>query len=86
MACPFSRNRQPSLAEVKSIVEEETSDSDMLTLKHLNAAIQLLTAPSVSVYCCLSFLYFNPRGLICFPFVERKYFHCSSVVENELFC
>lgn len=48
MACPFSRNRKPSLAEVKSIVEEEASEPDSLTLKHLNAAIQLLTAPSVS--------------------------------------
>lgn len=48
MACPFSRTRQPSLAEVKAIVEEDASESDSLTLKHLNAAIQLLTAPSVS--------------------------------------
>lgn len=59
MACPFSRHpasemlhRQHSIAEGAGWnLDEDLSEipDDALTLTHLNAAIQLLTAPSVSV-------------------------------------
>lgn len=57
MACPFTRHapaemlhRQHSLAEGAGWnLDEDLSEipDDALTLTHLNAAIQLLTAPSV---------------------------------------
>lgn len=49
MACPFSiRPRQASMAETGSwTIEDDGSDGTSLTLKNLNAAIQLLTAPTV---------------------------------------
>lgn len=56
MACPFSR-RSESLARQGSIVENVTWNieddlaeipDDALALTHLQLAIQLLTAPSVS--------------------------------------
>lgn len=50
MACPFSafRTRQPSVASEAHnwAIEEDVGEDDSLTLKHLNAAIQLLTVPS----------------------------------------
>lgn len=59
MACPFAKHisseqfqRQPSIAEAHNWnLDEDLSEipGDALTLTHLNAAIQLLTAPSVSV-------------------------------------
>lgn len=53
MACPFApRHRVDSLHRQQSTVEDlelqEVSD-DSLTLTHLNAAIQLLTGPSVNI-------------------------------------
>lgn len=52
MACPFSalRTRQASVASEAHnwAIEEDACEDDSLTLKHLNAAIQLLTVPSVS--------------------------------------
>jgi hypothetical protein len=59
MACPFLKNpvtfsRQPSVNEnigwnpEDAIWIPEAEPDDALTLKHLNFAIQLLTAPSVS--------------------------------------
>lgn len=52
MACPFSafRARQPSMTSEAHnwAIEEDVGENDSLTLKHLNAAIQLLTVPSVS--------------------------------------
>uniref|UniRef100_A0A182JIE4 guanylate cyclase n=1 Tax=Anopheles atroparvus TaxID=41427 RepID=A0A182JIE4_ANOAO len=57
MACPFTKHvstehfqRQPSIAEAHSWnLDEDLSElpGDALTLTHLNAAIQLLTAPSI---------------------------------------
>lgn len=53
MACPFSafRTRQPSVASEAHnwAIEEDVGEDNSLTLKHLNAAIQLLTVPSVSI-------------------------------------
>ncbi|XP_049549255.1 head-specific guanylate cyclase-like [Anopheles darlingi] len=56
MACPFAKHassetfqRQPSIAEAPNWnLDEDLSEQagDALTLTHLNAAIQLLTAPS----------------------------------------
>jgi len=58
MACPFikrteSLHRQQSLADgLGWNLEDDLNEApdDALTLKHLNAAIQLLTAPHVSDY------------------------------------
>uniref|UniRef100_A0A182XBY3 guanylate cyclase n=1 Tax=Anopheles quadriannulatus TaxID=34691 RepID=A0A182XBY3_ANOQN len=57
MACPFAKHisseqfqRQPSIAEAHNWnLDEDLSEipGDALTLTHLNAAIQLLTAPSI---------------------------------------
>lgn len=57
MACPFFRRsdsltRQPSVCAEASnntwLLEDEEQPDDALTLTHLQMAIQLLTAPSVS--------------------------------------
>lgn len=57
MACPFFRrsdllSRQPSVCAEASNntwqLEDEEQTGDALTLTHLQMAIQLLTAPSVS--------------------------------------
>ncbi|KAL1395091.1 hypothetical protein pipiens_011492 [Culex pipiens pipiens] len=64
MTCPFTRHapptgsfqRQPSIADAHSWnLDEELSEipDDALTLSQLNAAIQLLTAPSVGDVCQL---------------------------------
>lgn len=57
MACPYFRradslSRQPSVVAEPSgtwALEDEEQPDDALTLTHLQMAIQLLTAPSVSV-------------------------------------
>lgn len=57
MACPFARRleslpRQQSVAENTTWnLEDDLSDhnDDALALTHLNAAIQLLTGPSVNI-------------------------------------
>lgn len=56
MACPYFRRadslpRQPSVVAEPSgnwTLEDEEQPGDALTLTHLQMAIQLLTAPSVS--------------------------------------
>lgn len=56
MACPFSRRsepvRQASVADAHWNIEDDLADipDDALTLTHLQLAIQLLTAPSVSLF------------------------------------
>lgn len=50
MACPFSQYRVVDLHRQQSTVADldlpEKESGDSLTLTHLNAAMQLLTAPS----------------------------------------
>lgn len=57
MACPFAPKKTINLARQPSVadnagwnLEDEISDvkDDSLSLKHLNSAIQLLTAPAVN--------------------------------------
>lgn len=67
MACPFMRRveslpRQPSVADqVPWTLEDDLSDhnDDALALTHLNAAIQLLTGPSVMTLCYSKKHYIN---------------------------
>lgn len=80
MACPFSafRTRQPSVASEAHnwAIEEDVGEDDSLTLKHLNAAIQLLTVPSVSIQ--LKFL----SKINLFEYLERGYSGSSPIIEG----
>lgn len=70
MACPYVRRAGESLQRQSSVVgidshapwnlEEELTEilEDALTLTHLNAAIQLLTAPTVKKLFHFHFLVF----------------------------
>lgn len=69
MACPFARRtepvvRQASVADANWNIEDDLADipDDALALTHLQLAIQLLTAPSVSA--CFS--------IFGFSLLERK--------------
>lgn len=74
MACPFARRteppvRQASVADAHWNIEDDLADipDDALALTHLQLAIQLLTAPSVSF-----FLYEKRILLPCIVFfIER---------------
>lgn len=71
MACPFARRaepvRQASVADANWNIEDDLADipDDALALTHLQLAIQLLTAPSVSECLLRNFLYFCGKEIRC---------------------